>query len=65
MSLWNHGEIPFGVAVRNYMWAEVIPGDGLGVVFGGSGHFLHYTKREVNFQDFLSDRQDVAMYWYK
>ena len=29
-SLWNHGETPFGVAVRNRIWSQVLPKSGQG-----------------------------------
>lgn len=53
-SLWNHGEVPFGVVARNILWMESSPKTGKGIVFGGSGHFFHYSEKAVNYQDLMS-----------
>jgi hypothetical protein len=46
---FRYGENKFGGAVRSYQWAKLLPKNGRGVLFGGSGHFTDPTP--INFQD--------------
>lgn len=48
---FRFGETQFGAAVRNLWWANALPKDGRGIVFGGSAHFD--AAQPVNVQDFL------------
>ncbi len=60
-SFFGHGETPFGVAVRNMIWADAIPAGGKGLVFGGSTHFNHPLA--VNVQDFLAISSRGAVFF--
>lgn len=45
---------PLTIGTRNLIWAEHIPDEGRGIVFGGEAHFTRNKK--VRVQDFLLDR---------
>jgi len=49
--LFRYGESEFGAAVRSLNWANSIPIQGRGVVFGGSAHFT--STKSINMQDFF------------
>ena len=52
--LFRYGESNFGAAVRSLNWANSIPLEKRGVVFGGSAHFT--SQRAINVQDFVIAR---------
>lgn len=52
--LFRNGETQFGGAVRSALWANHLPTNGRGLVFGGSAHFT--SKKGINFQDFYNKR---------
>lgn len=49
--LLRYGETSFGGAVRSLGWAERLPRQGRGIVFGGGAHFNE--EKPINVQDFL------------
>lgn len=51
---FRFGETQFGAAVRNLWWANALPKEGRGIVFGGSAHFD--AGQPVNVQDFLTTK---------
>ncbi len=51
---FEYSESPFGVAARNYLWAQAVPSGGRGAILGGSGHMR--SQRILNVQDFLATR---------
>ncbi|MGH8159759.1 MAG: hypothetical protein ACREPQ_16705 [Rhodanobacter sp.] len=53
-TIFRYGEMEFGVATRNAVWAEAAPTHGRGVVFGGSGHMASHYRGKV--QDFMALR---------
>jgi hypothetical protein len=65
--LWGHGETPFGVGVRNVIWAKTIPTIGKGVVFGGSAHFIDPLNPQKNshVQDFIQEIRPNTQFYVK
>lgn len=51
--VFRYGEAQFGGAVRSLLWAQRIPANGKGIVFGGGGHLTN--DEPLNFQDFYKD----------
>jgi hypothetical protein len=52
--LFRYGESPFGAAVRSLNWANSVPINRRGIVFGGSAHFT--STKPINMQDVLVTR---------
>ena len=53
--MFRYSEFPLGATTRNVIWADQLPRDGRGVVFGGSAHFN--LGEPGTFQDFLARRR--------
>ena len=54
--LFRYGESSFGASVRNFNWANSVPLQRRGIVFGGSAHFTQTGS--INVQDFLTAREE-------
>jgi len=55
-TLYRYGEFPLGATTRNIIWAEAIPLEGKGIVYGGSGHFVPLPATPFTFQDYVKRR---------
>jgi hypothetical protein len=62
-TFFRYGEFPLGATTRNIVWAEQMPGEGRGLVFGGSAHMSPGPPGNV--QQFVRDMHPgTAIYHY-
>lgn len=63
-TLFRYGEFPLGATTRNIVWAEAVPLDGKGVVYGGSAHFVPLPATPWTFQDYIKRRDPAIVLFY-
>lgn len=61
--IFRYGEMDFGGAVRNVLWASRLPVTGKGIVFGGSAHFKVKPNKPVSFQDFYQVKRPELIFY--